>query len=134
MERHFVDFMVPGQPVDKPTRRSIDDWDIEKAFKLAESIRWGGTFPYAFQFVTRSRADDITEVEEKKSNMYFFGGAEETLKEIKAKSAASDGPLIKRMEELGVERVFVPRGSRLVVPLIEGDKVLDYSPPKYIVA
>lgn len=129
MEKHYVVFFSPGTFVAEQTQKEIDDWDIEKAKKIARSIkeRHGAT-PYGFQFVTRKRGEkDFDSKETKRSGTYYLGGKIWTLDELKARNDPKDSILISNMNCNGWPRVVENNNSwKWMQPLRDDDEVLAF--------
>src|ERR1035437_7684313 len=100
VEKHFVTFYSPGTFVAEDTEKSIDSWDIEKAKKMARSIKERhGACPYGFRFTTRGRSsEDLDSKIVKTSPLYWLGGKVETLAEVEARRTKDDSILISNME------------------------------------
>lgn len=133
IKKHFVDFYSPGTFVAETSRRSIDSWDVEKAFEMAHGItqRYNAT-PYGFRFLTCGRNDeDLNSKEIASSPMYYLGGKVQTLAQIKSKKNPSDKILISNMECNGYDRVITNDNSwRWTQPLEKNDVALDFKPRK----
>lgn len=129
MKKHFVEFYSPGTFVSEETSLDIDSWDIEKAMKMARSIkeRHGAT-PYGFRFYTRERKEnDLDSKVTKTSNMYYLGGKIETLAQVKARATKEDSILISNMECNGWNQIITNDNSwRITQALRENDIVLDW--------
>jgi len=132
LQQHFVTFSSPGTLVAEQTTKPIAAWDVELATTMAHDIveRYN-TKPFAFQFSTRQREDD--ELDSKivaLSGFYYLGGLVLSLDEVKARPGIATDILIRKMEANGWQRIIVNDNSwRWVAPLLEGDTVLDYTPP-----
>jgi len=132
LQQHFVTFSSPGTLVAEQTTKPIATWDVELATTMAHDIveRYNAK-PFAFQFSTRQREDD--ELDSKivaQSGFYYLGGLVLSLDEVKARADIATDILIRNMEANGWQRIIVNDNSwRWVAPLLEGDTVLDYTPP-----
>ena len=80
MKKHFVTFLSPGTFVAEESTKPIDSWDVDKAVKMARSIKERhNARPYGFQFSTRERGpDDLDSKVTKQSGVYWLGGKVET--------------------------------------------------------
>ena len=135
MKKHFVEFFSPGTLVAESSLLPIDNWDVEKAMKMADTIteRHGAT-PYGFQFVTKAREDDELDSKiVKRSKTYYLGGKVFTLAEIKKKNDPDDRILISNMEGNHYPAVIINTNSwKWTQPFEKGDVLLDYTPPKRV--
>lgn len=133
MEKHFVTFMSPGTFMHEMTTKAIDSWDIKQAQKMAHEIteRYSAT-PFAFQFSTRTRADD--ELDSKvsaESPTYYLGGKIETLAEVEARNDPKEDILRSNMRGNGYERIITNTNSwKVTVPFRDDDVLLDWKPKK----
>jgi hypothetical protein len=129
MKKHYIEFLSPGTFVSESTQKEIDSWDIEKAKKMAKSIkeRHGAT-PYGFRFITRERKEgDFDSKETKRSGIYFLGGKILTLKDIKKRNDPKDSILISNMECNGYNEVIENTNSyRSTFPFKRNDVILQY--------
>lgn len=129
MKKHFVLFYSPGTFVSETTEKEIDSWDVEKAKKLARSIKERhNASPYGFCFITRERRDDELDSKvTKTSNTYFLGGKVLTLNDILAKDDPNDRILISNMKNNGWDRVIENTNSwKVTLPLKSDDIILEW--------
>lgn len=112
MEKHFVNFYSPGTIVAEQSSKPIDEWDVDKAIKIARAIKERhGALPYGFRFSTRSRGeDDLDSKESDTSNLYYLGGKVETLEEVEARKDPNDKILLSnmRMNDWGLIYLIAP--------------------------
>lgn len=127
IEKHFVTFFSPGTFFAESTTLPIESWDVGKAKKMAEGIteRYDAK-PYAFQFFTRSRADDELDSSVKKhSGMYFINCRVRTVEEVEADAIPQESILLSNMKGNDWERIVQPvSGWKWTQPVQEGDVVL----------
>lgn len=129
MKKHFVLFYSPGTFVSETTEKEIDSWDVEKAKKLARTIKERhNASPYGFCFITRERRDDELDSKvTKTSNTYFLGGKVLTLNDILAKDDPNDRILISNMQNNGWDRVIENTNSwKVTLPLKSDDIILEW--------
>lgn len=129
MKKHFVLFYSPGTFVSETTEKEIDSWDVEKAKKLARTIKERhNASPYGFCFITRERRDDELDSKvTKTSNTYFLGGKVLTLNDILAKDDPNDRILISNMKNNGWDRVIENTNSwKVTLPLKSDDIILEW--------
>jgi hypothetical protein len=126
MKKHFVVFFSPGTFVAEQTQKEIDSWDVEKAKKMARTIKERyGAIPYGFQFITRERKDtDLDSKESKRSGMYFLGGVIWTLASLKARNDPKDRVLILNMETNHWNKVVVNNNSYTWAQILKGEDVV----------
>jgi hypothetical protein len=129
VQKHFVTFYSPGTFVAEESTKSIDAWDVEKAKKMARSVKERyGAVPYGFRFTTRSRGPkDLDSHVTASSPFYWLGGKVETLEELKARATKADEILVSNMEGNGWPRIITNNNSwRWTQPLAETDVVLEF--------
>jgi hypothetical protein len=127
MRKHFVVFFSPGTLFAEQTEKPIESWDVDKAVKLAKSIKERyDARPYGFQFITKARsAKDLDSKVIERSGMYFLGGKVETIQEIEARNDPKEEILRSNMRSNGFDKVVVNDNSwRWTQPLGKNDKVL----------
>lgn len=130
MIKHFVIFFSPGTFFSEQTEKPIDSWNVNKAVKMARSIKERyDAVPYGFCFTTRERKDDELDSKEiKRSGTYFLGGKVLTLMDIKKRNNPEDRILISNMEGNKWGKVVENCNSwKVVQPLRKGDKVIAFS-------
>lgn len=127
LERHFVTFYSPGTFFAEQTTLPIDLWDVEQARKMAEGVteRYDAK-PYAFQFSTRSRADDELDSRVKASSgMYFINCKVRTLEEVEAANDPKEKTLLANMRGNGFAAVAQTVSEwKWTQPVREGDIAL----------
>jgi len=129
MTAHFVTFLSPGTFVHEETTKPIESWDVEKAKRMARSIkeRHAAT-PFAFVFTTRSRTgEDLDSKEVKRSGRYYLGGKIETIEAVRKRNDPNERILLGNMECNKWHRIIVNTNSwKIVQPLDVDDVVLDW--------
>lgn len=132
MTQHFVVFQSPGTFVHEETKRQIPSWSVAEAMRMADEIteRYGAT-PFGFYFETRHRgAGELDSHVAKLSCRYYLGGTVRSRAEIEAKADPEEAILLGNMKSMGWDRVVENRNSfRITLPLLEGDEILEYTPP-----
>lgn len=133
MKKHFVTFMSPGTFVSETTTKEVQHWGIEKAVKMADSIkeRHGAT-PYGFYFTTRERkANEFDSKQINRSPTHYLGGKILTLQEVENRNNPDDKILISNMRNNGFDKVIENTNSwKVVQPLHKDDIVLEYEVPQ----
>jgi len=128
VKKHFVMFYSPGTFFAETSEKPIDSWDVEKAKKMARSIkeRYGAT-PYGFRFITRGRtAKELDSKEIALSPMYYLGGNVETLAQVKARATDKERILVSNMQNNGYDRIVTSTsGYKWTQPLQKEDVVLE---------
>lgn len=130
--KHFVTFYSPGTFVSETSDRPVDSWDVDVAATMAGTVlERHNAIPYGFRFSTRTRGpEDLDSKVTARSPFYWLGGKIETLEEVKARATPDDRILISNMEINEWPRVITNTNSwRTTQPLLEGDVVLDWTPP-----
>lgn len=131
MRQEFIEFYSPGTFFSETTRRPTNCRSVDLARDMAREIRerYGST-PYGFCFVARERADgDLDAHDTDRSAFFYLGGVVETLEEVKARAGDGDRVLIRNMECNGWDRIVTNDNSwNIVLPLMEGDVVLEWTP------
>jgi hypothetical protein len=131
MKKNFVTFLSPGTFMAESTTKEIEDWDVEKAKKMAKRIveRYGAK-PYGFYFTTREREEkDFDSKETKKSGLYYLKARVLTLDDLKDRNNPDDRTLICNMESNKWEKIVENcNGYKWTQPLEPGDTVLEQVP------
>ena len=106
VKQHFVKFYSPGTFVAETTQRSIDDWDVDEAVKIADTItERHASKPYCFEFLTRARgSQELDSQEIATSGRYFLDGIIETVEDVRANQVGRPS-LVYNMEMHGWDRV-----------------------------
>lgn len=129
MKRHFITFLSPGTFVAESTTKPIDSWSVEKAVKMAKSIkeRYNAT-PYGFYFTTRSRKkDELDSSVEKTSPTYYLPHCRvETIEDVRERNDPKERILLSNMECNHYDRIVrTTKGWLWTQPLNEEDVVLE---------
>ena len=127
--KHFIEFYSPGTFVPEITLKSIKDWNISTAKRMAHSIiERHGARPYGFRFITKSRNEkDLDSKVIKRSNVYYLGGVIKTLEDVKNENNPKNEILIGNMERNKINRIIENSNSWLSTTTLEkGDIVLDF--------
>lgn len=125
--KHFVTFFSPGTFVAEHTTKPISSWDIEKAVKMAKTIKERyNALPYGFQFSTRGRrADQLDSKVIKESGVYYLGGKVQTLAELEKRNDPKEEILRSNMRGNRWDKIVTNTNSwKWTQPLRKGDVVL----------
>lgn len=128
MKKHFVTFYSPATFVSETTTKPIESWHVGQAVEMAKGIieRYNAR-PYGFAFETRERTDEELDSRvTKRSPMYYLGGTELTLQQVKDRNDPRNAILIANMENNGWDRVVENVNSwKAVLPMRPEDVILD---------